>query len=346
MQILHSPPVAALAAALFVGACSDARNPAAPRPVFTATSASAATYSGRATVVQATVLGLQPIILVDAGPLPPEGGADEKSLLDATVPGLLSVAVLHASTVGEGNHSRSEASVAQLFLAAGGNTISAGFLMARAEARCTNGGATTSGRSEIADLKINDQSVVISGQPNQTISLPNGSVVINEQTSTGPGDITVNALHVVVNGVADVVVSSAHADIACPQAPPPPPPSCPDFTTGGGWITGTPSGAKGNFAVAGGFKHGALWGHLTYIDHGGGPKVKGTAVTDYIVIDATTRLIKGTAEINGQAGYTYEAEVADNGEPGRSDRIALRLSNGYSASGNLAGGNIQLHTCR
>jgi hypothetical protein len=344
MKISHSPPVAALAAALFVGACSDARNPAAPRLAFLATSSSAITYSGRATVLRAAVLGLQPITLVDAGPLPPDGGADDKSLLDATVPGLLSVVILHASTVGEGNHSRSEASVAQLSLAAGGNTISAGFLMARAEARCTGGGATTSGSSEIAELTINNQSIVVSGQPNQTVPLLNGQVVINEQT-TGPGEITVSALHVVVNGVADVVVSSAHADIGCPQPPPPPPPSCPDFTTGGGWITGTPSGAKGNFAVAGGFKNGAPWGHLTYIDHGGGPKVKGTAVTDYIVIDATRRLIKGTAEINGQPGYTYEAEVADNGEPGRSDRFALRLSNGYSASANLAGGNIQLHTC-
>jgi hypothetical protein len=344
MKIPQSPPVAALAAALLVGACSDARNPAAPRPAFLATAASATTYSGRATVVQAAVLNLEPILIVDAGPLPPEGGADEQSLVDATVPGLLGVEVLHASTVGEGNHSRSEASVAQLALSAGGNTVSAGFLMARAEARCSGGEATTSGSSEIADLTINNQSIVISGEPNQTIFLPTGRVVINEQ-STGPGEITVSALHVVVTGVADVVVSSAHADIGCPQQPPPPPPSCPDFVTGGGWITGTPSGAKGNFAVAGGFKNNALWGHLTYIDHGSGPKVKGTAVTDYIVIDGTTRRIKGSAEINGQAGYTYEAEVADNGEPGRSDRFALRLSNGYSALGTLDGGNIQLHTC-
>ncbi len=268
-----------------------------------------------------------------------------KSLVDARVPGLLSVEVLHASTVGEGNHSRSEASVAQLSLAAGGNTISAGFLMARAEARCTDAGASTSGSSEIAELTINNASIVVSGQPNQTILLPNGQVVINEQ-NTAPGDITVNALHVVVNGVADVVVSSAHADIGCPQPLPPPPPSCPDFVTGGGWITGTPSGAKGNFAVAGGFKNGALWGHLNYIDHGGGPKVKGTGVTGYAVMDDVTRRISGTAEIDGQPGFTYDAEVADLGEPGRSDRFALSLSNGYRASGNLAGGNIQLHTCR
>src|SRR3989449_4310768 len=279
MKLSHSPPAAALAAALVVSACSDARNPAAPRPAFSATAASAITYSGRATVVQAGVLGQQ-INLGDTGPLPPEGGAQEKSLLDATVPGLLSVVVLHASTVGEGNHSRSEASVAQLDRAAGGNTISAGFLMARAEARCTDGGATTSGSSELAELTINNASAVVSGQPNQPIFLPTGAgrVVINEQPTAPPGDITVNALHVVVNGVADVVVSSAHADIGCPQPLPPPPPSCPDFVTGGGGVIGTPSGAKGNFSVAGGVKNGALWGHLRYLDHGGGPKVERTGV--------------------------------------------------------------------
>src|SRR2546425_5837528 len=253
MKLSHSPPVAALAAALLVSACSDARNPAAPRPAFLATAASATTYSGRATVVQAGVLGQQ-INLGDTGPLPPEGGAQEKSLLDATVPELLSVEILHASTVGEGNHSRSEASVAQLALGAGGNTISAGFLMARAEARCTDGGATTTGSSEIAELTINNASIVVSGEPNQTILLPNGQVVINEQ-NTAPGDITVNALHVVVNGVADVVVSSAHADIGCPQPLPPPPPSCPDFVTGGGSIAVTPTGSTRQFEGVGRGEH-------------------------------------------------------------------------------------------
>jgi len=154
----------------------------------------------------------------------------------------------------------------------------------------------------------------------------------------------VNALHIIVDGIADVVVASAHADITCPTAPPPPPPTCPDFVTGGGWIVGTPSGARANFAVAGGVKSGALWGHLHYIDHGqNGPKVKGTGVTNYMVVDATTRRIEGTAEIDGQPGFTYRVDVADEGEPGRADRFDLHLSNGYDATGVLNGGNLQLH---
>jgi hypothetical protein len=338
-----------LTAALALG-CSE-REPAAPTLLadLTASSATQATsFSGRATVVQASVLGLTPVVLVDAGPLPPSGGSEQASLLDASVPGLLTAEVLHASTIGEGNASQSEASVAQVAVTVGGNTIAADFLEARAAAVCTGSGATTSGSADVATLSVNSQTITVSGQPNQTVQLPNGEVIINEQTSAGSGDITVNALHIIVNGIADVIVSSAHADITCQPAPPPPsppPPGCPgsDFVTGGGWIT--PSGARANFGVAGGMKQGQLWGHLTYIDHGpDGPQVKGTGVTAYQVVDAATRHIEGTAEVNGQDGFTYKVDVADNGEPGQNDTFTIALSNGYSATGTLAGGNIQLHT--
>jgi hypothetical protein len=319
----------------------------------TAASATQATsYSGQATVVQATVLNLAPVTLVNAGPLPPSGGAAEASLLNATVPGLLTAEALHATTVGQGNASRSEASVAEVALTVDGNNISAGFLEARATAMCTDNGATASGSSEIAALSVNGQTIPVSGAPNQTVDLPGGGrVIINEQKSPGPGDITVNALHVIVPGVADVVISSAHADITCQPIPAPPsPPGCTpaDFVTGGGWIT--PSGAKANLAVAGGIKQGTFWGHLTYIDHGsGGPQVKGTGVTGYTADPTlpTTRHIQGTAEVNGQSGFTYQVDVADNGEPGRNDTFTIQLSGGgysYSAGGSLDGGNIQLHT--
>jgi len=308
-------------------------------------SGSSTTFSGRATALRATVLG-NSIVLSDAGPLPSSGGADEASLLTASVPGVLTARVLHAATIGQGDRSRSEASTADLDLTVGGQRVTASFLMARAEAVCSNGQATTRGSSEVLNLTINGQPIVVSGQPNQTIQLPAGAgrVVINEQTRS-PGAITVNALHIVVTGVADVVISSAHADIGCGRV------DCTgakDFVTGGGWITGTPSGARANFGVAGGIKNGAFWGHLTYNDHGaGGPKVKGTGVTAYSVLSPTARHIEGTCEIDGRAGFTYRVDVADNGEPGRSDTFDLRLSNGYRAAGTLRGGNIQLHgPCR
>ena len=305
--------------------------------------ASTVGFSGEAQVVRANLLGT-PIVLADTGPLPPSGGALEASLLTASAGGVLTAEVLHAATIGQGDRTRSEASVANLSLNAGGNAISGDFLMARVMVECTPSGPSVSGSSEIVNLVINGQPVVVSGAPNQQVTLPNGTIFINEQMTTTTqqtGDITVNALHIAITGVADVVISSAHADISCFGNR-----QCSghhDFVTGGGWITG-PTGAKANFGVAGGIRNKGFWGHLVYDDHGpGGPRVKGTGVTAYVVVNTTTRHIEGTAEVNGQAGFTYKVDVSDNGEPGTNDTFALTLSNGYAASGRLGGGNIQIH---
>jgi len=312
------------------------------------------TFSGQATVVNATFPVIGTVTLSDTGPLPSSGGAQEASLLNASVPSpvqgappLLTAEVLHAATIGQGDRSRSEASVATLTLTPAGHTVTADFLMSRAMAVCGPGGASASGSSEIVGLVIDNQTIAVSGRPNQTVVLPDGTgqIVINEQKSARQGDITVNALHVTLStlaGPTDVVIASAHADVTCP---PPGQVGCTgaDFVTGGGWIT-APSGAKGTFAVAGGIKQGAFWGHLQYIDHGTGLKVKGTGVTAYTVTGPTTRHIEGTADIGGTSGYTYKVDVADNGEPGRgSDTFTIQLSNSYAASGTLGGGNIQLH---
>ena len=133
-----------------------------------------------------------------------------------------------------------------------------------------------------------------------------------------------------------------------------------DFVTGGGFIVGSgastsflTAGVKANFAVAGGVKNGAFWGHLEYVDHSMSPpmQVHGTSVTGYAFgTDPTTdRVITGTARINGVDGFTYMVEVSDIAEPGRGvDRFSIELSNGYVAGfnygdGPIAGGNIQLH---
>lgn len=127
-----------------------------------------------------------------------------------------------------------------------------------------------------------------------------------------------------------------------------------DFVTGGGWITGTPSGKMANFGVGGGIKRGQLWGHLNYVDHGDRKHVKGTGVTAYSGACGTTqRHIEGTATVNGSSGFKYAVDVDDKGEPGRNDTFAIKVFNGsgtlvYSASGDLGGsrpggGNIQLH---
>ncbi|OLC87631.1 MAG: hypothetical protein DMD38_01380 [Gemmatimonadetes bacterium] len=342
-----------LAAAFF----TSCERPTAPAthdpPALALTAATSTTFSGEATVLQAQVLDLQPIVVGRAGPLPESGGAEKSSLLsvsrDETLD-LLSAEVVHAAVVGQGNSSHAEASVASVSLIVAGNVIQADLLRSRARATCDGAGqASASGSSELAGLVINDQAISVSGQPNQTVvDLPALRVVINEQSGSASGnqaDITVNALHVTAfnplsgQKLADVIISSAHADISCAACTPP----VGDFVTGGGWITNA-SGDRANLGVAGGIKNGGLWGHLTYIDHGpNGIKVKGTDVTSYEVTGLTSRRIKGIAEVDGVSGIGYTVDVTDAGEPGRDDTFSITLSNRYSASGTLAGGNIQLH---
>jgi len=344
----------ALATAVLAG-CEKPTAPASPeRPDATLVAPPATSYSGRAIVVQATVLNVGTINLGDTGPLPAEGGARDGSLLTVGVSkdqtgGVLELTAVagHSTTVGQGSSSRAEASVAQVSMNVAGNAVEASILRSQAEATCDGQGrASVRGRSEVARLVVNGQDFAVSGAPNQEIDLPNGRIVINEQSFREDGneaEITVNALHVttVIPGtsqvLAEVVISSAHADITCGACAPP----AGDFVTGGGWIT-TQSGARANFGVAGGIKQGGAWGHLTYIDHGGS-KVKGTGVTGYEVTGPLSRRITGTAEVDGVGGFTYTVDVIDNGEPGREDTFTIELSNGYSASGTLAGGNIQLH---
>jgi hypothetical protein len=339
MRRVKGVMTAFVAGLLTLSACTDRESMTSPTltPELSGGTGTQNTYSGEATVVRAVVpLTGTNLTLIKAGPLASSGGAAEDKLLSASVPGLLTATVLHATAVGQGQASRAEASVADVSLTVGGNTIGASFLMARANARCSNGKASVSGSSHIAQLVINGKAITVSGSPNQTVNLLVGKVIINEQSSTA-NSMTVNALHVLIPGVADVIVSSAHADITCGAACPP---AQGDFVTGGGWIL--VNGSKANFGVAGGIKQQGLWGHLTYHDKGRDLKVKGTGVTGYVVVGPTTRKITGTAEINGAAG-TYEVWVTDNGEPGRSDIFKIKLSTGYTAEGTLDGGNIQLH---
>ena len=117
-----------------------------------------------------------------------------------------------------------------------------------------------------------------------------------------------------------------------------PPTICGSFVTGGGWIND-----KATFGVSGGIKNNEFWGHLSYNDHKNGVKIKSTSVTAYIVIDSVTRQIEGVAKLNDGGSFNYKVVVVDNGEPGRNDSFSIELSNGYTASGTLRGGNIQLH---
>jgi hypothetical protein len=170
----------------------------------------AQTVTGQATAVRATVLGI-PTTLADTGTLSDSSDARDATQITVSVQSLLTGEVLHAITIGYPDEVDSEASLGNLALTVAGNGISADLVMARAQAVLDAAGA---GMSNIGGLLINGMPVVVTGDPNQTIDILGGRVVINEQNSSPTGTIIVNALHVIVNGVADVVIASATAGIS------------------------------------------------------------------------------------------------------------------------------------
>jgi hypothetical protein len=179
-------------------------------------------YSGQATGARITVEVVR--ILGDTGALPSSGGLLELHLPSSSIPPLLSTGPIDALTEGVNGTAHSAATVADVDLTFGTNHVTANLLEAQASAVCSPDGVPElSGSSTILGLTINGQSIVVTGEPNQTIQLPDALVILNEQTRDlmdASGAITVNALHIQVNPIEDFVFSSAHADISCPVPEP------------------------------------------------------------------------------------------------------------------------------
>jgi hypothetical protein len=195
------------------------------------------TFSGRATVARASVVGVANVVLGDTGPLPPSGGVLEEPGVVLNFPPVVSSGTGSAKTMGAGTMSSSEAIVEDLM---GVNilnaiTASADVLQATAAAECDNGNASVTGDSVITNLVINilnlpQINVPITPGPNTVLLNVNVPlvgrvrIVANEQIvedNNGTAEITVNALHITVGqggilpDLADIVIASAHADIAC-----------------------------------------------------------------------------------------------------------------------------------
>jgi hypothetical protein len=188
--------------------------PPLPLPTPTPTSPTS-TVAGQASAAQVTVLGILgtavTTTLTNTGTLAGAGDARDASQLTGNIPSFLDAEALQADTIGLPGEADSEASLANLSLTVAGIPISADFI--RASAVAITGQAGTAS-SEINNLAINGVPVVVTGAPNQTVSIPGGQLVINEQTISSTGSAVVNALHVTVNGIADVVIASATAGIS------------------------------------------------------------------------------------------------------------------------------------
>src|SRR5256712_1924104 len=179
------------------------------------TTTTVTSFSGRAFVLQTTAPLVGTVTLADTGPLPSQGGELDASLLQANPP-LAQAEVLSAFTTGFGSTAQSEASVANIVLLPGSpNQITADFVRADTTATC-NG---VSGSSELVNLKVGGQTIVVAGTPNQTVIILGVlTLVINEQTSSSSGgtnSITVNAIDLTTIDGIRIIISSASSDITC-----------------------------------------------------------------------------------------------------------------------------------
>src|SRR5206468_8580670 len=124
--------------------------------------------------------------------------------------------VLIAATSGGSGVAMSSASLATVTVLPGSTAeLRADFVRAESRADCSG----VSGRSELVGLRFAGQEILVSGVPNQTISIPGvATLIINEQHSSQRGtlrEIHVNALHLTAPGLAEVILSHAESDINC-----------------------------------------------------------------------------------------------------------------------------------
>ncbi len=230
-------------------------------------------------------------------------------------------------------------------LTVSGNSISADFIMARSAASC---GPSTTGSSELANLVVNGQPITVTGAANQTVSLPNGTAIINAQTQTlagAAGELLVIALRVLTHDtitgapIADAALAVADAKIDCSGGAS----ASDEFVTGGGFILGN-AGGKATFGfVAGPDNNGGFRGHFIVTDHSTGQTVHIDMIEVFTACAGSgTSTFAGSNSTNGDSENVTVSDVA---EPGR-DNDKLGATGTYTSAGGLQtllGGNIQNH---
>ena len=174
----------------------------------------ASTVTGQASAVQLVLFGLLGTATSTGLASTGISGINSESdvaQLTGSIPSMLGSETLSAATYSYSNEVDSTASLANLGLSVAGISISADSIVAEASQVL---GAAGSGSSYISNLAINGVPVSVSGAPNQTIAIPGGQIVLNEQTISSAGSTVVNAVHITLNGIADVVIASATAGIS------------------------------------------------------------------------------------------------------------------------------------
>jgi hypothetical protein len=301
------------------------------------------TYGGRAFAAFVDTSVSAGVTVVDTGPLPPGGGFRSNALLRIPANPILTADTLVAATSGASGVTMSSTSLYGVTALDGGFAeLRAGFVRAEARVDCSG----VSGRSDVGGLHFLGVNVLVTGTPNQTITIPGvARLVINEQTVVNNGsfhEMRVNALHLTVTGVAELIIGHAEARIDCQVTPQGP---CCDVVTGGGEIEVPGCWASFGFTVGVRSSSSTPVGRFNYVDHHLGMHVRATRIDVYGEGAAPNqRHFEGICQIDGQAGFGFVIDVADVAEPGAfQDSLSIQLSNGYSAGGLLTQGNIQLH---
>jgi hypothetical protein len=289
--------------------------------------------------------------------LPPDGGMVSDQLLRLAVPNAAASTTLGVVTTGSIGPStasaQSSASAESVNLLNG--LVTARIVVAMSSSTADGSTATsTSEGSTLVGLSISGSSPTdVTPPPNTRISIPGGTVILNEQIASGDGvhtsALTVNTIHVVLNDpltgtiTVDIIVASAHSDVNFVPAPK----AGSAFMTGGGKL-GTGRDIA-TFGFNAGSRGGALHGQLQYIDHATSLKVHSLSIDSFgLVGEASCVTFSGSARVNNADGYSFTVNQAcDNGEPGVGhDTFDISVSGAgvtYSRSGTLTGGNLQLH---
>ena len=181
-----------------------------PIPIPTPTTTTASSVVGSASAVSSTVLGFT-TVLGGTGTLSGVNDARDASMTVGSLPSILTAETLSAATIGWPDQVYSTASLTNLSMTVAGIGITADSVMAQA-AQIAGSAGTVS--SSFSNLAIAGVPICVTGAPNQVVAIPGGVVTINEQTISSTGAVVVNALHVAVAGVANLVVASATAGIS------------------------------------------------------------------------------------------------------------------------------------
>jgi len=196
------------------------------------------TYSGRATVLRATAQLLTSstrISLADTGEIDPTGTTRDATVVSFSNPPPLAVASRTARAIASGasGTSAATAAVEKLIVSLPGLKISADVIESSTRAVCdqTTQTVKAGGGSRIVNLVINDQVITPPPRPNTKIEIPNvATVILDERRRPDVNSIVVNAIHVIVPGLpnvvkADIIVSRSESGIlSCPASTTEPPP--------------------------------------------------------------------------------------------------------------------------